>query len=210
VEARDVYQLEAADGDSMWNLAESRALLGEAATRTNIINEAAAKDVIHLSTHGHFLRHHPLGSGVSLYAHKVEEVEELIRGNKQTSHVEYFLSAQDIIENVRLQAELLVVNGCLTGMSEAKPGDELMGLTRGLLYAGAKSLIVSLFPFYKKVSAGPYKQHGPTKFTEFYRRWQNQGMRKSEAFRAYVRAIKAEAEYSHPFNWFSLIYIGRI
>lgn len=41
---------------------------------------------------------------------------------------------------------MVTLSACDTGISENKPGDELIGLSRSLLYAGANSLILSLWP----------------------------------------------------------------
>ena len=46
---------------------------------------------------------------------------------------------------LHLPAELLVLSGCATGLNVVTPGDELMGLVRGLLQAGAQSLVLSLW-----------------------------------------------------------------
>jgi CHAT domain-containing protein len=40
---------------------------------------------------------------------------------------------------------LLTLSACETGINERQPGDELIGLVRSLLYAGAPSVVVSLW-----------------------------------------------------------------
>ena len=178
--------------------------------RSTLVRDAPGKDVLHISTHGHFLASDPLASGISLHDDTQEAVAAYLSDRVAGSLNESFLSARDIIENVPLQAELLVMSGCLTGMSEAKPGDELIGLTRGLLYAGAKSLVVSLFPVYKWATVDVLGLRPVVPFSEFYRLWLGEGRRKSSAFQAYIQALKADPANCHPFNWFSLIYIGQI
>lgn len=68
--------------------------------------------------------------------------------------------------NLRLRADLAVLSGCATGLSAVHGADELVGLTRGLLYAGARSVMVSLWDindestfrfmprFYRHLAAG--------------------------------------------------------
>ena len=46
---------------------------------------------------------------------------------------------------LRLEAGLVVLSGCATGLSEVEGADELVGLTRGLLHAGARSLVATLW-----------------------------------------------------------------
>ena len=49
------------------------------------------------------------------------------------------------IFNLKLGAEVTTLSACETGMSALYEGDELLGLTRGFLYAGTPSLVVSLW-----------------------------------------------------------------
>ncbi|MFC1983130.1 CHAT domain-containing protein, partial [Chloroflexota bacterium] len=49
------------------------------------------------------------------------------------------------IFDMRLNAELVTLNACQTGLNKRSPGDELIGLTRAFLYAGSPSVIVSLW-----------------------------------------------------------------
>lgn len=70
---------------------------------------------------------------------------------------------------LRLQAELITLSGCATGLNVVTAGDELLGLVRGLLYAGAQSVLLTLWnvhdrstsefmdAFYKKVKRGDSK-----------------------------------------------------
>ncbi|MFD1048568.1 CHAT domain-containing protein, partial [Kibdelosporangium lantanae] len=46
---------------------------------------------------------------------------------------------------LRLDCELVTFSACETGLAEQAPGDELIGLTRALIYAGARAVLVSLW-----------------------------------------------------------------
>lgn len=48
--------------------------------------------------------------------------------------------------SLRLDCELVTFSACETGVAERAPGDELIGLTRALIYAGARAVLVSLWP----------------------------------------------------------------
>lgn len=52
------------------------------------------------------------------------------------------LTAAEVLP-VRVGADLVVLSGCETGVSEQRPGDELLGLVRALLHGGARSLVTS-------------------------------------------------------------------
>src|SRR5207245_2941039 len=54
------------------------------------------------------------------------------------------LSLFDLYQ-LRLPAELVTLSGCGTGLNVVVGGDELLGLVRGLLYAGALSVLVTLW-----------------------------------------------------------------
>ena len=76
-----------------------------------------------------------------------------------------YLRLGDIF-NLDLGAELVVLSACETGLGKDVKGEGLMGLTRGLMYAGSKRAVVSLWQvddagtsqlmplFYKSVLAG--------------------------------------------------------
>ncbi|MGK3206876.1 CHAT domain-containing protein [Amycolatopsis sp. MEPSY49] len=47
--------------------------------------------------------------------------------------------------SLRLNCDLVTFSACETGLAEQAPGDELLGLTRSLIYAGALAVLVSLW-----------------------------------------------------------------
>ncbi len=65
--------------------------------------------------------------------------------DKQGKPVEKgYLRLGDIF-NLDLDAELVVLSACETGLGKNVKGEGLMGLTRGLMYAGSKRAVVSLW-----------------------------------------------------------------
>lgn len=97
---------------------------GPFATKARVLANCTDKDIIHFSCHGYFNIIEPLLSGVLLH--------------------DGILTAKEIF-NLRLNAELVTLSACQTGLNERTSGDELLGLTRAFLYAGAPSVIVSLW-----------------------------------------------------------------
>ncbi|MEV6798365.1 CHAT domain-containing protein [Micromonospora rifamycinica] len=80
--------------------------------------------ILHVGAHGVFDPEEPMASGV-----------ELADGR---------LTATDIL-GLRLTGTLVVLAACRTGVSDTRPGDELLGLIRALLHAGAPAVLVSLW-----------------------------------------------------------------
>jgi CHAT domain-containing protein len=105
------------------------------------------------------------------------------------------LTADEII-NLQLNAELVVLSACDTGLGRIT-GDGVIGLSRSLITAGVPSVIVSLW-------AVP---DGPTEFlmTKFYQNFQ-QNPNKAKALRqAMLTTMK---QYPNPRNWAAFTLIG--
>ena len=101
-------------------------LLGAEATE-QAVREALkrAPRLIHFATHGFLQEDAPLASGVALAGGEAIAVDELM--------------------GIELKADVVVFSACDTGRGQLQ-GSELIGLARGLLYAGARAAVVSLWP----------------------------------------------------------------
>ncbi len=101
--------------------------LGADVTKPAVLRDLDGQDadVIHVACHGSFDARDPLDSRIFL-------------------HGENDLTARDIF-GLRLRADLITLSGCQTAVSELRPGDELIGLTRALIFAGTPSAVVSLW-----------------------------------------------------------------
>lgn len=98
------------------------AYVNEAATTAALSINAKAVDILHISTHGDFHAENPLFSALTL--------------------ADGPLTILDIF-GLRLKASLVVLSACQTGRNVVSNGDELRGLLRAFLYAGASSLILT-------------------------------------------------------------------
>lgn len=115
--------------------------LGQRATRRAV--RAALEqggedlDIAHFACHGYFDRSEPLKSGIVLAAER--------GGDRSDADVrEDVLTAEELL-GLEMRVTLLTLSACETGINERRPGDELIGLIRSLLYAGAPSVVVSLW-----------------------------------------------------------------
>jgi CHAT domain-containing protein len=82
--------------------------------------------LIHFATHGILSEENPLLSSILLAHGESLSVHELM--------------------GLQLNAELVVLSACQTGLGQVTGGDDVIGLTRGLLGAGVRAAVVSLWP----------------------------------------------------------------
>jgi len=108
------------------------------------------------------------------------------------------------IYNLKLNANLTVLSACETGLGEIKKGEGLIGLTRALLYAGSKNIIVSLW----KVADNSTSDL----MIDFYENLLEAKQEKQEFSKALQQAklkMIDEGKYAHPFYWSPFILIGK-
>ena len=107
------------------------------------------------------------------------------------------MNLYDLYE-LHLPVQLLTLSGCSTGLNAVAAGDELIGLVRGLLYAGAQSLLLTLWD----VDDG-----STAKLMELFYRLMTQHD-KAEALRAAMLEIRKE--YPHPYYWAPFVLVGKV
>jgi CHAT domain-containing protein len=151
-------------------------LTGERATHDNLMRYAPEARFLHLASHGYFRRDNPMFSFLKLADSPLN-----------------FYSLLDL----RLKAEMVTLSACHTGVNTVFPGDELHGLMRGFLYAGAPSLVASLWAA-NDLSTAEFMR-------EMYSRLRA-GDTKRAALRSAQLAIK-EA-YGHAYYWAPFVLMG--
>lgn len=105
-------------------LREARSVTGKNATFGSFQNEAPLAELIHLACHGQFRHDNPMFSSLHL--------------------ADGWVTVRDLYQ-IRLKAKLVTLSACETGLSKVHAGDEILGLARGFLSAGAKALVLSLW-----------------------------------------------------------------
>jgi CHAT domain-containing protein len=98
------------------------ALLEQSASLASVKDAIRNAALIHFATHGQFRLDDPLFSGLALD--------------------DGLLTTWDVFD-LQLNASLVTLSACLSGKNVIGGGDELLGLARAFLYAGARSLLVS-------------------------------------------------------------------
>jgi CHAT domain-containing protein/Tfp pilus assembly protein PilF len=151
-------------------------------------DELSRYRIVHFATHGLLNSEHPELSGVVLSL-----VDE--RGQPQDG----FLRLHEIF-NLRLQADLVVLSACQTGLGKEVKGEGLVGLTRGFMYAGAARVVASLWQVNDVATAELMKR--------FYRRMLKDGMRPAAALRAAQIEMWKRPQWQSPFYWGGFVLQG--
>ena len=163
-------------------LLNTKAIIGDEATKVDIIQQMPAARLVHLATHGLLDDIKELGvpGAIALAPSKEDDG---------------FLTTGEIL-NLKLNAELVVLSACHTGQGEIT-GDGVVGLSRSLIAAGVPSAIVSLW-------AVPDE---PTSLLmiEFYRHLQDNSNKAQALRQAMLSMMK---QYPQPYNWAAFTLIG--
>lgn len=107
----------------------TRVLVRRAASESAFKREARGQRIIHVAAHGQFAARDPLNSGLLLAPDSGEDGRLTV----------------DEIYDLRLDADLVTLSACETALGEVLNGDDVVGLARGFLYAGARSVVGSLW-----------------------------------------------------------------
>jgi CHAT domain-containing protein len=159
-------------------LGEAHLFLGEDATEERLKTFGPKSRFIHIATHGYFRQDNPMFSSIKL-------------GNSLLSLFDFY--------QLQLSAELVTLSGCGTGMNVVIGGDELIGLVRGLLYAGAQSLMVSLWEVHDQSTA---------EFMRDFYTWYKESPNKANALRKAL--INLRKKRPHPYYWAAFAMIGKV
>jgi CHAT domain-containing protein len=118
-------------------------------------------------------------------------------GSRGLALADGWLTTLDIF-NWRLQASLVTLSACQTGRSVVAGGDELLGLMRAFLAAGAASLVASLWAVEDRSTA--------LLMENFYRQLAA-GAGKGAALRAAQLSL-LDGAYVHPYYWAPFFLVG--
>jgi CHAT domain-containing protein len=157
----------------------TRPLLREQATKCKVQATLSEATVIHLAAHARFNPASPLDSGVVLASEEI-------------------LTAYEVMDQ-RLQADLLILSACETGMAQSLGGDELASLGQAFLQAGARSVIVSLWNVNDSATAALMKS--------FYE-GRRAGVDKAQALSQAMTQIREQEKWRHPYYWGAFVLMG--
>lgn len=155
---------------------EATMLTGKVADAGSLRAACADADVLHLACHAEFRSDNPMFSALQL--------------------ADGPFTVQDA-ETLRLRQGVVVLSACETGVAAYSRGDEMIGLVRAFLVAGASRVVASLWPVDDAVT----KQF----MAAFYR-----SLRAGSSPAAALRAAQLDVmqAHPHPFHWAAFTLYG--
>jgi CHAT domain-containing protein len=181
---------------------QARLYLGEEATEERAKSVGRDARVVHFATHSYIDDRTPLDSALVLTI-----PDELPAGRDNG-----LLQVWEIFEGLRLDADLVVLSSCESALGRELNGEGLIGLTRAFQYAGARSVVATLWSVSDQVTA--------ELMARFHRHYAA-GLPKDEALRqAQIELIRkpvrittangqtVETDASAPFFWAAFQLFG--
>uniref|UniRef100_A0A1J1JF88 Tetratricopeptide TPR_2 repeat protein n=1 Tax=Planktothrix agardhii TaxID=1160 RepID=A0A1J1JF88_PLAAG len=156
------------------------ALIGANATESTVVERLKTARIIHFATHGIVDNIQPLNSSVALTPGGSEDG---------------LLTADEIFD-LKLNAELVVLSACDTGLGQLT-GDGMIGLSRSFLNAGVPSLVMSLWAVDDRKTS--------QLMIQFYQNLQTTP-NKAQALRQAMLTMKNQ--YPDPYYWAAFTLIG--
>ncbi len=156
-------------------------------------NEAAVKSsevsnyrYVHLATHGFVDAEHPERSGLA-FARADDDEDGILHLGE--------------IYTLNLNADLVVLSACETGLGQLARGEGVIGLTRGFLYAGASNVLVSLWKVDDTATADL--------MVDFYSRMRTGTSHAEAIHQAKLGLISAHPRFARPYYWSSFVLVGQ-
>jgi CHAT domain-containing protein len=147
--------------------------------------------LIHLATHGY---------AFSSEARSRQSFVALAPGRGHDG----VLSVGEVVDDpaIRLEAELVVLSACQTGLGDLRQAEGTVGLQRAFLAKGARSVLVSLWSVSDAVTSLLMRR--------FYTHWldDRQQVSKAEALRLAQEDVRATPGYQHPRFWAAFQLVG--
>ncbi|CAN7147109.1 CHAT domain-containing protein [Paraburkholderia hospita] len=160
--------------------ARQEVFLQSSATRVSFRDNAPTGRVLHVATHAEADTIDPLHSRI------------LLAPATQPADGPDSLLAKDIYNLKLNNVSLVTLSACETGLGRIARGDEILGFTRAFFYAGATSLIVSMWPVADESSALTMRT--------FYSQLAD-GHEAIDAMRTAQLAVMQNSQFAHPFFW---------
>jgi CHAT domain-containing protein/Flp pilus assembly protein TadD len=170
---------------SLFPAGQAVVFLGSEATEENVkASVVATARHLHFASHGLLDETIPERSGLQLA--RAGPLEDGL------------LQVREVF-NLELHADLVVLSACKTGLGKEVSGEGLIGMARAFLYAGAGSILVSLWQVDDESTSDL--------MVTFYRYLRELGDKSEALRRAKIESID-NSRYVHPYFWAPFILVG--
>jgi CHAT domain-containing protein len=162
-----------------------------------LVGEDASEKNVKTMKLDHYRKVHFASHG--LIDEQKPEFSALLLSADQQREEDGFLTMREVFD-LRLDADLVVLSACKTGLGENIRGEGVAGLARAFLVAGTSAVLVSLWDVYDRTTAEFMKA--------FYINMEQKNMSKAEALKQ-VRTAMIHSKSSHPYYWAPFVLIGK-
>jgi CHAT domain-containing protein/Flp pilus assembly protein TadD len=152
------------------------------ATRAEFLKRARAYDILHIAAHAELKASRPLFSRIMLTPEKDDNGA---------------LEVREVYGMDLARTNLVVLSACHTQLGMRSKGDDIVGMNRAFIYAGASSVIASLWTVDDRATNLLMKA--------FYSHLKR-GMSKAAALKAAQAATRKR--YPHPYYWAAFVLTG--
>lgn len=164
-------------------------VVGGNASRQNFLRgDYSSFRILHFATHGFLNQQNPDLSGL---------VFSLFDENGRSQNG--FLRVIDVY-SLRLNADIVVLSACQTALGKDVDGEGIVGLTRGFMYAGASSVVSSLWKVEDAATAELMKR--------FYRAMLKENQTPAAALRTAQNELRQIPRFSNPRYWAGFTFTG--
>jgi len=179
-----------------------------------VLLSAKEPRILHLSTHGYFLRDEEIKSQVRMrfISQELDKAVDVgienpmlrsgivlagVNASLKEGRDDGIVSAEKILGLNLKGTDLVVLSACETGVGDVKSGEGVFGLKRSFILSGAKTVVMSLWSVPSKETA--------ELMTDFYTMWAKGGP-KADAFQE--ARLKLMKKKSNPFYWGAFVMVG--
>ncbi len=181
--------------EALNQFSRKKLFLDSESTTENFRAMAGNSRIIHIATHSTIDRANPLYSSLYMYNGAHENTPNYNSASGQNGIIRAFE-----LFDMNLNADLIFLSSCGSGTGSYLPGTGILGFSRALSYAGAKSLALNLWPIRDQTAA--------KLAIRFYEELNN-GKNKAEALRA-AQIFYLRNYNSDPYLWGSFVLYGNI
>jgi CHAT domain-containing protein/Flp pilus assembly protein TadD len=167
-------------------LFNTQSLIGKNATETAVLYRSSSVNILHLAAHGEFKQANPLFSTIHLAADDQNDGR---------------LEVHEIYElDLTSATNLVVLSACDANKGELSKGDDIVGLVRAFLDAGASAVVASLW----QVNDASTKEL----MVKFYQHLQT-GLALAAALQQAQQEVRQQSDYAHPYHWAAFVLTGQ-